>query len=97
MVETKCDPGNPGRAADALVARVKERALLPFATEACEKFARAVKALWEVADPNECDSPYESSVERLAFQAVLCRHNISSEEVEAAKHLIDARVTETLT
>jgi hypothetical protein len=98
-VETKieCDQSNPGLATDALVALVKERASLPFAIEACEQLAEVLETLWRATDPSTCESPYERHVERFAFQVVLYRHNIPPEEVEEAKSLIDARVTETLT
>jgi len=74
--KTKCDQSNPRRAADALVARVKEHASLPYAIKACQKFASAVKSMWVAADPKECDSPYEWFLERYAFQIVLCRQHI---------------------
>jgi len=56
-----------------------------------------VKDLWAAVDPNDGTSPYENLIERLAVRVVLHRHNISDEEVEEAKNLLDARVTETLT
>jgi hypothetical protein len=91
-----CDQGNPASGADELVALVKERGSLPYATKACEQLADVVKTLWQATDPRTGESPYDRHVERLAFQVVLCRHNIPLEEMHEAKSLIDARVTETL-
>jgi hypothetical protein len=92
-----CDQGNPATGADELLALVKKRNSLPFVVEGCEMLAQVVKDLWLSVDPNECESSYERQIERLAFRVVLALHSIPLEEVEEAKNLIDARVTETLT
>jgi hypothetical protein len=65
--------------------------------EALEGLALVVKELWQSVDTTEGSGPYEEVVERLAIDVVLHRHNISREEVEEAKNLIDAYVTETVT
>jgi hypothetical protein len=87
---------NPATGAKELVALVKERDSLPYAIQTCEELAQVIEQLWQTANPHSGESPYESLIERLAFQVVLHLHHISQEEVDGAKNMIDARVTETI-
>jgi hypothetical protein len=87
---------NPATGAEGFVALVKERGSLPFAIQTCEELAEVIKMLWVKADPHEGGSTYESIIERLAFQIVLCLQRIPQEEVDRVKDLLDARVTETI-